>query len=126
MMAVMFDSYDEETLHKDDGSSDVRVVARFPIALAPVKFAILPLMEKDDAMVEMGEQIFHMLKKDYYCEFDTGAAIGKRYRRQDEIGTPFCVTIDHQSLQDGTVTLRHRDSMKQERVKPEELASFIK
>jgi glycyl-tRNA synthetase len=69
----------------------------------------------------MAEEIFKRLSKTYKCEYDDGWAIGKRYRRQDEIGTPYCITVDHQSIEDGTVTIRERDSMKQERVKAEEI-----
>lgn len=125
VMVTMLEFYDEEVLTKEnsDGttSTDTRVVVRFPFDLAPIKYAILPLMEKDENMVALGEQIFHKLKKKFYCEFDTGGNIGKRYRRQDEIGTPYCICIDHQSLEDGTVTIRDRDTMEQVRVKWEEI-----
>jgi glycyl-tRNA synthetase len=80
-------------------------------------------MEKDENMVDLGRQIFNKLKKKFNCEFDLGWAIGKRYRRQDEIGTPYCVCIDHQSLEDGTVTIRDRDTMEQVRVKWEDVGS---
>ena len=120
VMVTMLEFYDEENLTKEnsDGSTstDMRVVVRFPFQLAPVKYAILPLMEKDDNMVDLGRQIFNKLKKKFNCEFDLWGAIGKRYRRQDEIGTPYCICVDHQSLEDGTVTIRDRDTMEQVRV----------
>ncbi len=117
VMVTMLEFYDEEKL--EDGES--RVVVRFPKQLAPIKFAILPLVKKDEKQVELAEKIFKNLSKDYKCEYDDGGAIGKRYRRQDEIGTPYCITVDHQSIEDGTVTIRERDSMKQERIKWEEI-----
>lgn len=122
VMVTMLEFYDEEKL--DDG--ETRVVTRFPKQLAPIKFAVLPLVKKDDKQVALAEKIFKELSKDYKCEYDDGWAIGKRYRRQDEIGTPYCITIDHQSIEDGTVTIRERDSMKQERVKTDELIHFMK
>lgn len=115
VMAVMMDCYEEEKLDTD-GKDDTRVVIHFPFELAPVKYAILPLIKKDKGMVELGEKIYHQLRKQYNCEFDLWGAIGKRYRRQDEIGTPYCICIDHQSLEDGTVTIRDRDTMEQTRV----------
>ncbi len=125
VMVSMLEFYDEETLTKEnsDGSTstDTRVVVRFPFTLAPVKYAILPLIEKNDDMVDLGRTIVHQLKKKFNCEFDLGGAIGKRYRRQDEIGTPYCICVDHQSLEDGTVTVRDRDTMEQVRVKWEEI-----
>ena len=117
VMVAMLEFYDEETL--EDG--ETRVVIRFPKQLAPIQFAVFPLIKKDEKQVEIAEQIFKKLSKSYKCEYDDGWAIGKRYRRQDEIGTPYCITVDHQSLEDGTVTLRTRDDMKQIRVKPEEI-----
>lgn len=120
VMVTMLEFYDEEVLTKEnsDGttSEDTRIVTRFPFQIAPVKYAILPLMEKDENMVDLGRQIFNKLKKKFNCEFDLGGAIGKRYRRQDEIGTPYCICVDHQSLEDGTVTIRDRDTMEQVRV----------
>jgi glycyl-tRNA synthetase len=118
IMVTMLEFYDEELVKE----GDTRVVIRFPKQLAPIKFAVLPLMEKDETMSELARKIFASLKKKgYTCEYDGGGNIGKRYRRQDEIGTPYCVTVDHQSLEDGTVTVRERDSMEQVRVKWEEV-----
>lgn len=121
VMVTMLEFYDEEKL--EDGES--RTVVRFPKQLAPIKFAIFPLIKKDEKQVEIAETIFKKLSKQYKCEYDDGWAIGKRYRRQDEIGTPYCITIDPQSIEDGTVTIRERDSMQQKRVNIEELASFM-
>ena len=125
VMVTMLEFYDEEILKKEnsDGSvsEDTRIVVRFPFQLAPVKYAILPLMEKDENMVDLGRKIYNKLKKKFNCEFDLGGAIGKRYRRQDEIGTPYCICVDHQSLEDATITIRDRDTMDQVRVKWEEI-----
>ena len=85
-------------------------------SLAPVKVAVLPLTKKD-GLPEKAREIIDSLKLDFYCQYDEKDAIGKRYRRQDAIGTPYCITIDHQTLQDDTVTIRDRDTMKQDRVK---------
>ena len=91
----------------------MRTVLRFHPAIAPVKIGVLPLSKK---LNEGAEKIFAKLSKKYYCEFDDRGAIGKRYRRQDEIGTPFCITYDFDSEEDNCVTIRMRDSMEQERV----------
>lgn len=121
VMVTMLEFYDEEVLE----SWEKRVVVRFPKQLAPVKFAILPLVKKDEKQIEIAEKIFKDLSKKFKCEYDDWGAIGKRYRRQDEIGTPFCITVDPQSIEDGTVTIRERDSMEQKRVKFEELEWFM-
>lgn len=121
VMVTMLEFYDEESL--ENGES--RVVVRFPKQLAPVKFAVLPLVKKDEKQVEIAEKIFKDLSKKFKCEYDDWGAIGKRYRRQDEIGTPFCITVDPQSVEDWTVTIRDRDSMQQKRVKIEELEWFM-
>ena len=120
VMVAMLEFYNEETL--ENGES--RVVVRFPKQLAPIKFAILPLIKKDEDQVALAEQIFRSLSKVCKCEYDDSGAIGKRYRRQDEIWTPYCITIDHQSKEDNTVTLRERDSMEQIRVKIEDLKNY--
>ncbi len=110
-LAILSESFVEEKL--EDGSD--RVVLRIPPFLSPVKVAILPLVKKD-GLPEKAEEIIHNLQFDFQCQYDEKDSIGKRYRRQDAIGTPFCVTIDHQTLEDNTVTIRHRDSMQQERI----------
>jgi glycyl-tRNA synthetase len=115
-LAIMSACYTEEKL--EDGSE--RTVLRIPAALAPTKVAILPLMNKD-GLPEKAREILDQLKFDFPSQFDVKDAIGKRYRRQDAIGTPYCITIDHQTLEDDSVTIRERDSMSQERVSIAEL-----
>jgi glycyl-tRNA synthetase len=111
-LSILSKTYTEEKL--EDGSE--RVVLRLPAPLAPNKVAILPLMKKD-GLPEKAKEIMNELKFDLRCFYEEKDAIGKRYRRQDAIGTPYCITVDHQTLQDNTVTIRDRDTMKQERVK---------
>ena len=118
VLAFLCAAYDEETLE----GGDVRTVLRFHPALAPVKVAVLPLSKK---LNEGAEKVFAELSKKYNCEFDDRGNIGKRYRRQDEIGTPFCVTYDFESEEDGAVTVRDRDTMEQERVKIEDLKAYF-
>lgn len=120
VLAVLSNSYKEEQL--ENGES--RVVLSIPPALAPVKVAILPLVKKD-GLPEVARKILKDLQFDFNCQYDEKDSIGKRYRRQDAIGTPFCVTIDHETLNDNCVTIRHRDTMQQERVKIEDLQSII-
>lgn len=119
-LATLSSAYREEKL--EDGSD--RVVLQLPPALAPHKVAVLPLMKKD-GLPERAEAILHDLKFEFSSYYEDKDTIGKRYRRMDAIGTPFCVTIDHQTLQDGTVTLRNRDSMQQERLPAERLREAI-
>lgn len=121
ILTAMIDAYDEEKYTDGNGAEQTRVVARFHKNIAPIKFAIIPLVKKDEKMVWIARDIYKKLSKSYMCEFDDSGNIGKSYRRQDEIGTPYCITVDHQSLQDGTVTLRTRDDMKQIRVKAENI-----
>lgn len=119
----MIDAYDEEEYTNQKGEKETRVVARFHPNIAPVRYAILPLVKKDALQVQLGEALFRTLSKRFICEYDDQGAIGKRYRRQDEIGTPFCITLDQQTVEEYqkdpnsyTVTLRDRDSMEQKRV----------
>lgn len=119
ILVALLAAYTEEEVE-----GETRVVMKFPKEIAPVQVAILPLMKKD-GMPEKAREIFEELKSDFVCEFDVTGSIGKRYRRQDEIGTPYCVTVDYESLEDGTVTVRERDSMKQERVKIDELSDHF-
>ena len=118
-LAFLCDAYDEEEVTE----GDVRVVLRLHPALAPVKVAVLPLSKKlsDDAW-----GLYEKLNKEMVCEFDETGSIGKRYRRQDEVGTPYCVTFDFQSLEDNCVTIRERDSMQQERIAISELSNYFK
>ena len=119
-LSIVTEAYDEEVL--DAEKNDVRTVLHFHPAIAPVKVGVLPLSKK---LGEGAEKVFNELSKYWNCEYDDRGAIGKRYRRQDEIGTPFCVTYDFDSETDGTVTVRDRDSMEQERVKIEDLRAYF-
>ncbi len=119
-LAVFSHSLQDEKL--DDGSE--RTVLRLPKFLAPIKAAILPLVKKD-GMPEMARRIFDDLKNDFMLQYDEKDAIGRRYRRQDAIGTPFCITVDNESLSDNAVTIRERDSMKQERIAIDKLAAYL-
>ena len=118
VLAFLCAAYDEEELE----GGDMRTVLHFHPAIAPVKIGVLPLSKK---LNEGAEKIYTMLSKYYNCEFDDRGNIGKRYRRQDEIGTPFCVTYDFESEEDGAVTVRDRDTMEQERVKIEDLKAYF-
>jgi glycyl-tRNA synthetase len=119
-LSVLASSYTEEKL--EDGSD--RVVLKIPAPLAPNKVAILPLMKKD-GLPEKAKEIMDLLKFDFRCFYEEKDAIGKRYRRQDAIGTPYCITIDHQTLEDNTVTIRDRDTMKQDRVAMDKVKSIM-
>jgi glycyl-tRNA synthetase len=123
-LQVISASYHEEEIKKEDGTADTRVVLRLPSFLAPVKLAVMPLVKKD-GLPEIAEKIVNELKFDFNCQYDDKDSIGRRYRRQDAIGTPYCITIDHQTAEDQTVTIRFRDTMSQERVKIEQLRDII-
>lgn len=114
-LLILSNAYDEEIIPKEDGSNDSRTVLRIPAKLAPIKLAILPLLKKD-GLPEIAKQLLDECKPHFKCYYEEKDAIGKRYRRQDAIGTPFCVTIDHQTREDNMVTIRYRDTMQQERV----------
>jgi len=122
-LTVLANSLVQEDLSTED-KQDSRVVLKFHPAIAPVKAAVLPLTKKD-GLPEKAREIMNSLKLDYNIQYDEKDSIGKRYRRQDAIGTPFCITVDHQSLEDNTVTIRHRDSMEQERVAVDQLSTII-
>ncbi|HSD79441.1 MAG TPA: His/Gly/Thr/Pro-type tRNA ligase C-terminal domain-containing protein, partial [Solirubrobacteraceae bacterium] len=109
-LAFLVDAYDEEEV-----GGEQRTVLKLHPRLAPVKVAVLPLVRKD-GQPELAREVFAAVRGVVQAEYDEGGSIGRRYRRQDEIGTPWCVTIDHESLQDRTVTLRDRDSLAQERL----------
>ena len=119
-LSVFASSYEEEQLE----NGETRVVLHLPAPLAPVKAAIMPLVRKD-GLPEKAQELVDALKFDFKVQYDEKDSIGKRYRRQDAIGTPFCITVDHQTLEDGTVTIRHRDSMQQERIPASEVASVL-
>jgi len=122
-LMVLSEAYVEEDLSTPE-KQDSRVVLRFPPKLAPIKLAVLPLVKKD-GLPEIGREIMNTCKSQFRCFYEEKDAIGKRYRRMDAIGTPFCVTIDHQTKEDRTVTLRHRDSMQQERVPIAEIPAIV-
>ena len=117
-LAFLVEAYDEESI----GENDTRVVMHLHPALAPVKVAVLPLSKK---LSEGAQAVYQMLSKHFVCEYDESGSIGKRYRRQDEIGTPWCVTYDFDSVETGAVTIRDRDTMEQVTVKIDELAAYF-
>ncbi|MCK5815310.1 MAG: glycine--tRNA ligase, partial [Flavobacteriaceae bacterium] len=119
-LAVFSNSLQEETL--ENGTT--RTVLKLPAVLAPTKAAILPLVKKD-GLPEVARKIVEELKWEFNVTYDEKDAVGRRYRRQDANGTPFCITVDHDTLEDDSVTIRYRDSMKQERVKISELKNII-
>ena len=110
---------------EEEVADGVRTVLKINPQLAPIKVAIFPLLKNKPELVSRAREVFEALKSEYMCEFDDNGNIGKRYRRQDEIGTPFCVTVDFDSLEKGDVTVRERDSMKQERVSVGKLISHL-
>jgi len=120
-LAVFSNSLVEEELE----NNTTRTVLRLPAVLAPTKAAVLPLVKKD-GLPEIAQKIVEDLKWDFNVDYDEKDAVGRRYRRQDAVGTPFCITVDHDTLEDNTVTIRHRDTMEQKRVKIEELRDIIK
>lgn len=118
MLAILCNAYEEEDL----GEGDSRVVLHLHPTLAPYKVAILPLSKK---LSEKSQEVYEMLSKDFMCDYDEAGSIGKRYRREDEIGTPYCVTVDFDTLEDGKVTVRDRDTMEQERVAIVDLKNWL-
>lgn len=127
LLAVLCSAYKEETIAGEDGKeSETRVVMKFAPKIAPIQIAVFPLLKNKPALVDKAKEIFGALKKNWSCEFDDNGNVGKRYRRQDEIGTPYCVTIDFDTIEkDNTVTVRDRDTMKQERINIEELTKYF-
>ena len=120
LFALLLSVYDEEKLENDEK----RTVFRFTFELAPIQIGILPLSKKDD-LIQVCSEINKTLKNDYRTEVDITQSIGKRYRRQDEIGTPYCITVDFESLEDNCVTIRDRDTMKQERISIDKLSEYF-
>lgn len=114
-LAFLCESYYEDTAPDENGKPQERTVLRLNPRLAPIKASVLPLVNKD-GMPEVAEKLYLRLKKEFNVFFDDGGAIGRRYRRQDEIGTPYCFTIDGQTLQDQSITIRERDTLKQWRI----------
>ncbi len=123
-LTVISLAYAEEKWTKEDGTEDSRVVLRIPAKIAPMKLAILPLLKKD-GLPEIARELMNDCKQSFHCFYEEKDAIGKRYRRMDAIGTPFCVTIDHQTKEDNTVTIRYRDTMLQERMAISDVKKLI-
>ncbi|MCX6799752.1 MAG: glycine--tRNA ligase [Candidatus Falkowbacteria bacterium] len=121
MLAVLADAYTEEEIKE----GDTRIVLKFDKRLAPIKVAIFPLLKNKPELVEKARELYDLLKVKYMCEFDDNGNIGKRYRRQDEIGTPYCVTIDFDTLENESVTIRERDTMNQVRISVKELLAKL-
>jgi len=122
LLAALCAAYTEENL----GEGDTRIVMKFPAKIAPIKAAIFPLLKNKPELVKKAREIFDDLRTDIRCEFDDNGNVGKRYRRQDEIGTPYCVTVDFDTLENNEVTVRDRDTMQQERVKIAELKDWLR
>jgi len=118
LLAFLCEAYDEEVIDE----KDTRVVMRFSNALAPIKAAVLPLSKK---LSKEAQEVFELINSKYNCDYDQTGSIGKRYRRQDEIGTPYCITFDFDSLEDKCITIRYRDTMKQERIAIDKLVEFL-
>lgn len=131
VLALICEAFDEEDLTKEGGKTDIRTVMRFSPKVAPVKAAVLPLLKKNDEQVHIAKELQQELQQWMTVQYDEGGAVGRRYRRQDEIGTPFCITIDFETLgEEGeelkdTVTIRERDSMEQERVPVGEVLAWL-
>jgi glycyl-tRNA synthetase len=123
-LTIISMAYAEEKWIKEDGTEDSRVVLRIPPKIAPYKLAILPLVKKD-GLPDIARELLHECEQSFYTFYEEKDSIGKRYRRMDAIGTPFCVTIDHQTKEDNTATVRDRDSMKQQRILLTEVKDFI-
>jgi glycyl-tRNA synthetase len=123
-LAFLCEAYDEDVIPDEKGVDQERIVLRLHPRLAPIKAAIFPLVKKD-GQPEFAADLYRSLKQRWNVFYDEKGSIGKRYRRQDESGTPFCVTVDHQTMEDGTVTLRDRDTTEQERVKAADLMAII-
>lgn len=124
MMAFLVDAYTEDEAPNAKGGVDKRVVLKLDYRLSPVKVAVLPLSKKEP-LAGKARELADALRSYWNVDFDTSGAIGRRYRRQDEIGTPFCVTVDFDTLEDESVTVRERDTMEQERVKIADLEAYL-
>lgn len=125
VLMVLSEAYTEEEIPKEDGTKDSRVVLKIPPKVAPIKLAVLPLTKKD-GLPEIAKDLIKTCREDFYCFYEEKDTIGKRYRRMDALGTPFCATIDHQTKEDQSVTIRHRDSMTQERIPLAAIKDWVK
>jgi glycyl-tRNA synthetase len=124
-LAMISESLREENVPDAEGNESVRTVMKLHPALAPNKVAVLPLLKNKDELVNAASDVFDKLKKKFMCQYDEKDAIGRRYRRQDAIGTPYCVTIDFETLENNTVTLRDRDTLEQIRVSVDEVTGIV-
>ncbi len=124
-LAIVSNALQEETVPDAEGKNSTRIVMKLPAPLAPVKCAILPLLKNKEELTSKAREVFDKLKLHFNCQYDEKDAIGRRYRRQDAVGTPYCVTIDFDSLEDNTVTIRDRDTLKQDRVSIDEVAAIV-
>ena len=124
MLAVLVSAYSEEKVKSAKGEEEVRVVMKLPKVIAPYKVAVLPLSDKP-ALTKIAKKIKEDLQDKFVTDYDVTQSIGKRYRRQDEIGTPYCVTVDFDSVEDNKVTVRDRDTMKQERIAIAKLGEYL-
>ena len=125
VLALLCEAYEEEKISDGKGGEDVRTVLHFNPRVAPVKVAIFPLIKKDPDQDRIARELFLKLRKKVNVMWDVSGAIGRRYRRQDEAGTPWCITVDAQTVQDGTFTVRERDSMEQKRMTCEEFLGMM-
>ena len=123
-MAFLVDAYSEDEAPNAKGGVDVRTVLRLDYRLSPIKAAVLPL-SRNEALNPIARDLAEELRKNWNIDFDDSGAIGRRYRRQDEIGTPFCITVDFESPEDRAVTIRERDSMAQERVSLDKVSTYL-
>jgi glycyl-tRNA synthetase len=125
LLAFLIDAYREEEARTAKGGTEKRTLLALHTDLAPIKVAVLPL-SRNEALVPTGKQVFDQVKTEWMCDYDDAGSIGRRYRRQDEVGTPFCVTVDFDTLDDQQVTVRDRDSMSQERLAIENLVTYLR
>jgi glycyl-tRNA synthetase len=120
-LALLFEFYDEDVVDQEE-----RRLFRFPSFLSPIEVAVFPLLGNRENLVNKAKEVYKLVKENFVSFYDESGSIGRRYRRQDEIGTPFCLTIDFQTLEDNTLTIRDRDTTKQERIKIEEVKDYLK
>jgi glycyl-tRNA synthetase len=126
LLALLCDAYDEDEILSEKGEKEKRIVLRFKPWIAPIQVAVFPLLSNRENLVKKAREIYNNLKNHFIVFYDESGSIGRRYRRQDEIGTPYCITVDFQTLEDNTVTIRDRDTTNQERINIEELISYLK
>ncbi|MFA5042354.1 MAG: His/Gly/Thr/Pro-type tRNA ligase C-terminal domain-containing protein, partial [Candidatus Paceibacterota bacterium] len=121
LLVFLLDAYNEEK----DESGETRIVLKLNPQLSPIKLAVFPLLRNNDKLLVLAKDIYNQVREKFLCDYDESGSIGRRYRRQDEIGTPWCLTVDHLSLENDTITIRHRDSMEQERIHRDEVLKWV-